>query len=54
MADAKKCDRCGAYYEFKNDFIRICDEKGYSMGSYDLCPSCMNELKKFLRGKKDE
>lgn len=63
MASAKKCDRCGEYYEpynAKNDkekingFItaNIDDErKYYSQDIFDLCPICCEHFKKWLENK---
>lgn len=62
MANAKKCDRCGAYYE-KNQKFRLgktsLDIKDGIMftganGSYtdqiDLCDDCIEKLDIFLNG----
>lgn len=52
--DAKKCDRCGAYYEEKsttyNTKFEIVTLNGsnYSRKKYDLCPVCFEKLQKFL------
>ena len=65
MANAKKCDRCGSYYDEYN--IRKNSEKinivmiinidskddYYSHGPYDLCPVCSDELMKWF-GKENE
>ena len=47
MSDAKKCDRCGAFYEpYKG--------KGYYImkrnfeGNVDLCPVCNDSLESWL------
>ena len=37
MADAKKCDRCGKFYEH-----------GYGFYDIDICPVCYAELEVFL------
>lgn len=62
---AKKCDRCGKYYEqyagqaqFRvseraNALLLIdrdLDEKYWSRKTYDLCPECMKMLERFVRG----
>ena len=61
---AKKCDRCGKYYEHyegqtqfraserANALLLIdrdLDEKYLSRKTYDLCPECMKMLERFVR-----
>ena len=53
--DAKKCDRCGRFYETGNrsNVIQtgtIEELTGLFMDAklFDLCPLCMDELDKFL------
>lgn len=62
MADAKKCDRCGSYYN-KNKGVRSingCFVKGIrleTLGLYevlDLCDTCIYDLYKFLGLNKEE
>lgn len=52
MANAKKCDRCGAFYdEIINPNLRI-EEHNYPFVNYiDLCPQCVEELKQWLNSK---
>ena len=59
MAMAKKCDRCGKFYEknlekHKNGFalIGVCfvDSKGQSVGDRDLCDECIAKFKRFMAG----
>ena len=65
MMRAMKCDRCGKYYEHyegqaqfrasekANALLLIdrdLDEKYWSRKTYDLCPACMGEFEKFIRG----
>lgn len=65
MMRAKKCDRCGKFYghyEGQTNFRageranalhlidRDLDEKYCSRKTYDLCPACMGEFEKFIRG----
>lgn len=60
---AKKCDRCGKFYDhyngsqqFKNGeranalilIDRDLDEKYWSREAYDLCIECMQELEGFI------
>lgn len=50
MALANKCDRCGAYYtQTKNPELKLIKSKGVASNMLvDLCPSCEEELKKFM------
>ena len=63
---AMKCDRCGKFYEHyagsktffettkANGIILIDMDLGrncYNRKTYDLCPECMREFKKFLENK---
>lgn len=63
--NAKKCDRCDKFYELYNEKSYNADpnalmliqeqenKETYYPKQYDLCPSCMIELQKFiLRGAK--
>lgn len=61
MANAKKCDRCGGYYDKnmvtlpeKNTIVRTVyfeTINGYNSGTeYDLCDKCFTKLFKFLGG----
>ena len=66
MANAKKCDRCGLYYDeynIRNNSEKIniamiinIDSKNdyYSHGPYDLCPVCSDELMKWLRKENEK
>lgn len=62
---AKRCDRCGQYYEhyegqaqFKGGeranavclIDRDLEEKYWSRRTCDLCPACMVEFERFIRG----
>lgn len=62
---AKKCDRCGKFYEHYGGqtkfrlgekanalhlIDRDLDEKYWSRKIYDLCPECMGEFEKFICG----
>ena len=61
MATARKCDRCGSYYDSYNIInnsekingimlINIySDNRYFSHGSRDLCPACSNELMKWFK-----
>lgn len=61
MALAKKCDRCGIYYEQQNisfkrqsiNGIQLVDRKAnnevqFGRVSMDLCPKCLNSLVAWL------
>ena len=59
MADAKKCDRCGAYYEEIDDahpIYRISKyvdpTRGYKI--LDLCHNCTYDLFGFMEEHKEE
>lgn len=63
MAIAKKCDRCGLYYDpynCENDAEKINAIKlmniyfnsydiYFSHGPYDLCPACSNDFMKWFK-----
>lgn len=63
---AMKCDRCGKFYDYyagsktfkdteKANGIMLIDRdlkrEYYERRTYDLCPECMREFKKFLENK---
>ena len=61
MALAKKCDRCGIYYEQRNilfkkqwiNGIMLVDRKENNESQFgrmnmDLCPTCLNRLAEWL------
>lgn len=59
MADAKKCDRCGRYYD-KNETahtgvrvigIKIIRADDYCAAKYDFCDECLGKLKNFIDGE---
>lgn len=68
MANAKKCDRCGAYYDTNTEHkikmslgvsvhvtgmsLRIPNNDAFD--KYDLCDSCIADLKKFMKGETAE
>lgn len=62
MAIARRCDRCGSYYNEYNtkqnsaekingiNLLNIDSNNNYfTHGPYDLCPACSNELMKWLK-----
>ena len=55
MAAAKKCDRCGKFYELNlledEKTVRgavLQDRRGYTITEYDLCDECRDQLLEFL------
>ena len=62
MASAKKCDRCGKYYDrnnrmskglYKNEFIDGIVKTtniGNHLNQIDLCDECLDKLDIFLSG----
>ena len=53
MADAKRCDRCGKYYQRKNDKALRVLNRDFRCGEsvYDLCDDCTTDLDKFMKGE---
>ena len=64
MAAAKKCDRCGKYYDkneqypcsvngFKSvtDGMAFTNKNGDAFDEHDLCDDCITLLKKWLKGE---
>lgn len=63
MANAKKCDRCGKFYEKYTKKLKdgsivngiIVIGSGFPVTDEnfeDLCPECMKELEKWMEAKK--
>lgn len=62
MANAKKCDICGQFYNFyqgvtlKNGKVqngcklRFESDSGTGWGTVDLCPECMTKVHNLLQG----
>ena len=56
MADAKKCDRCGSFYDityfedtlYANE-LTLC-KVGKRMYDVELCPECSEEFDNFMSG----
>lgn len=47
MSDAKKCDRCGAFYEQYKGMFMLLEQKG--IGHFkDLCPVCNDSLESWF------
>lgn len=61
MSSARKCDRCGKYYDHhtsKNikskQVIGIRIQTPTYFDDYDLCPKCADKLLKFIGIKEDD
>lgn len=63
MSSARKCDRCGKYYDcpasksIKSEQvigIRIQTLNSTYFNDYDLCPKCADKLLKFMGIKEDD
>lgn len=51
--DAKKCDRCGQYYDEYVDYASI-NIKFHDAEWHDLCPECVTKLVMFLEMEEEE
>ena len=53
--NAKKCDRCGKFYENKDEikpvelFVRGQEKSYRKLSSVDLCPTCRKDLLRWLK-----
>ena len=54
MSDAKKCDRCGAFYETYDQKIIIKKDTGLRIITMDLCPVCQDSIESWLTLKPKE
>jgi hypothetical protein len=64
--DAKKCDRCGSFYEIRNTTIIEDLAEAFNVTTHaedlhkimemcvDLCPDCSKQLLKWLKGREFE
>ena len=60
---AKKCDRCGKYYElYKDNYghngVALTSHDRFeclnpNYDKYDLCPECMEKVIEFLKGEEN-
>lgn len=49
MSKARKCDKCGAFYEPYRTNIIVITKDSVSSDGLDLCPDCMDTFKKWLK-----
>lgn len=57
MADAKKCDICGGFYDLPNSlqYIKYALIKREIINTaYDLCPECQKKLNNFVESMKEK
>ena len=54
MSDAKKCDRCGAFYEPQYPRIIVKKATGLTTKTMDLCIVCQDSLESWLYLKPKE
>lgn len=54
MSNAKKCDRCGAFYEPYYPRIFIKKSKEVNAKTIDLCPVCQDSIESWLDLKPKE
>jgi hypothetical protein len=53
MAAAKKCDRCGKFYEKNFRQIYVVKDKGLCSTKMDLCDECQKELIDWVEKKNE-
>lgn len=56
MAYAKKCDRCGTYFDWEPEgYNQIMIENSYATRSklkkFDICPTCMERFTQWMNDK---
>ena len=54
MSDAKKCDRCGSFYDTYYPTIIIKRDTGLTIRTIDLCPACQDSIESWLDLKPKE
>lgn len=54
MANAKKCDRCGKYYDKNDRKMWLYNASPDARNALDLCDECVTELKKWFDESKDK
>lgn len=54
--DAKKCDRCGMFFDIIPGMGDYSIEKRFGLvwRNLDLCPACMNEFAMFMKHTNEE
>lgn len=56
MADAKKCDICGAYYDKDTAYdvgeYGLFIKQHFELSKLDLCSSCRDKLSNFVKSMK--
>ena len=48
MSTAKKCDRCGAFYEPFGSRLTVIMGNNIARGCVDLCPVCDDTFQRYL------
>ena len=56
MAIAKKCDRCGGYFDKDSSgYNQILIDNSFTLGNhlrvFDVCPTCMKQFMEWMNGK---
>lgn len=46
--NAKKCDRCGKFYDYAPNKFAAIQRDTFCNIEYDLCEECQNDLKQFM------
>lgn len=64
MAIAKKCDRCGKFYETYGDdfkanaviltYLSKNEHFRHDINTLDLCPECLDGINKYLFGEESD
>lgn len=56
MAIAKKCDRCGGYFDKdSSEYNQVLIDNSFTLGNrlkaFDVCPTCMKRFMQWMNGK---
>lgn len=54
MANAKKCDRCGTYYEQYSRTFLVYNGIPYRGVELDFCPTCYKKIEAFITNNSDD
>lgn len=46
---AKKCDRCGGYYDDCDYVLAVINRKNLERKNIDLCPRCLNDFQSWMK-----